>query len=237
MRTRILAALVVATTAALALAGCVPFQTPGEVTTEQRDIDDASEVVLRTSGDLEIRLGSEPSLTITTGENVLERLTSEVDDGTLVLDSRRGAFLLGGWDIDYEVTVTSLDSVVIDGSGDVTAEFGDAREVRVQINGSGGIEADGVDADEVRIGIAGSGSIEITGSTEELDVTVSGSGDVDASDLPTTTATVLVSGSGEISVDVSDRLDATVSGSGTIVYTGRAEVRSTVSGSGEIRPG
>jgi hypothetical protein len=235
MRIRITAALVVATTAALALAGCVPFQTAGETVTEQREIDDASAVVLRTSGDLDIRLGSTPSLTITTGENVLERLTNEVDDGQLVLGSQRGAFLLGGWEIDYELTVTSLESVTIDGSGDVTAEFDQAPDVRVQINGSGDIEASGIDADEVRAGIAGSGSLDLSGSTESVDVNVSGSGSVDASELGAADATVVVSGSGEVEVDASDQLDATVSGSGTIIYAGRPEVRSNVTGSGEIR--
>lgn len=237
MRVRIAATLLVATAAALALAGCVPFQSPGETTTEQREIGDANQVVLRTSGKLDIRIGSEPSLTIEAGENVLKRLTSEVDDGVLVLDSKPGAFMFGAPEIDYELTVTSLQAVTIEGSADVSAEFGDAREVRVQIDGSGDIEAEGLDTGRVQAGIAGSGSIELSGTTEQLDVNVSGSGDIDAADLRSSAAVVVVSGSGKVEVDASDTLDATVSGSGTIIYSGRPEVRTNVSGSGEVRPG
>jgi hypothetical protein len=237
MRGRIAATLLIATAAAVGLAGCLPFQSPGETRTEEREIGDASEVVLRTSGSLDIRIGSEPSLTIEAGENVLKRLTSEVDDGVLVLDSKPGAFMFGAPEIDYELTVTSLQAVTIEGSADVSAEFGGFREVRVQIDGSGDIEATGIDADAVHAGIAGSGSIELTGSTDQFDVDVSGSGDIDAADLRSNSATVVVSGSGKVEVDASDTLDATVSGSGTIVYSGRPEVRSSVSGSGEVRPG
>jgi hypothetical protein len=220
----------------LSLTACVPFVTAGDVRTETREIDDASSVVLRGSGDMRIRLGDAPSLTVTGGENVLERLTTEVEDDRLVIDLERGPIVVGARDLDFDITVTSLEAVLIAGSGDVTAEFGDADDVTLEIRGSGEIETDDLDATTVRTSISGSGSIVPSGTTGDLVVQVSGSGDVDASELRADSAQIVLSGSGEISVDASDSLDVTLSGSGTVRYAGRPEIRSSVSGSGELTP-
>jgi hypothetical protein len=224
------AGAVVITGAMLALTACVPFVSAGDRRTEDREIDDATAVVLRTAGEVTVRLGDEPALTVTGGENVLDRLVTEVDDDRLVIDTRRGPLIIGEDDLDIDVTLTSLERVVIEGSGDVTAEFGDADDVSIELRGSGEIETGELDA------ISGSGSIDTEGSTDDLVVDVSGSGDVDASGLSSQNAQVVLSGSGDVSVDVSDALDVTLSGSGTIRYSGRPEIRSSVSGSGEIEP-
>lgn len=225
------AAIVLAT-----LTACAPFVTAGETRTEDRDISDASSVVLRTGGNVDIRLGDEPSLTVTGGENVLERLTTEVEGDRLVIAIRRGPLLVGDRDLRIDVTLTSLDSVEINGSGAVTAEFGDAEDVSMQISGSGDIEADDLDASTVRAGVSGSGNVDLSGRTDSLVVEVSGSGDIDAAELEAETAQVVVSGSGNVHVNASDELDVTISGSGDVRYSGRPQVRSSVSGSGDLSP-
>ncbi|GAA1058793.1 head GIN domain-containing protein [Agromyces bracchium] len=230
------ASVVLAAGVLVALTACVPFVTAGDTRTETREIGDASSVSLRGSGDITIRLGEAPSLTVTGGENVLERLTTEVEGDELVIDMQRGPIVVGARDLVFDITLTSLESVLISGSGDVTAEFGDADDVTLEIRGSGEIETDELDASTVRASISGSGSIVPSGTTDELQVQVDGSGDVDASDLRAASARVVLSGSGEISVDASETLDVVLSGSGTVRYSGRPEIRSTVSGSGEITP-
>ena len=68
------------------LAGCgAPIVSRGEPTTEERAIGNATEVRLETSGDLTLVVGDEPSLTVTAGENVIDRLTSTMSGSTLVL--------------------------------------------------------------------------------------------------------------------------------------------------------
>jgi hypothetical protein len=230
---RRLAFAAVGATVLATLTACAPFVTAGDTRTEDRDIDDASSVVLRTGGDVDIRLGDEPALTVTGGENVLERLVTEVDDGRLVIAIRRGPIIVGDRDLRIDVTVTSLESVVIDGSGAITAEF-DADDVSMQITGSGDIEADDLAASSVRAGISGSGDIDLSGRTDSLVTEVSGSGDIDASDLEAGTAQVVVSGSGNVSVNARDELDVTISGSGNVRYSGRPQVRSSISGSGDL---
>jgi hypothetical protein len=233
---RRLAVAAIGATLLATLTACSPFVTAGETRTDERDIDDASSVVLRTGGDVDIRLGDEPSLTVVGGENVLERLVTEVADGRLVIAIRRGPLIVGDRDLQIDVTVTSLEEVVIDGSGSVSADFGDAEDVSVQITGSGEIEADDLRAASVRAGISGSGDIDLSGRTDSLVTEVSGSGDIDTSELDARTAQVVVSGSGNVSVNASDELDVTISGSGDVRYSGRPQIRSSISGSGDLGP-
>jgi hypothetical protein len=184
------------------------------MTTETPDLPDLEEVtavVLDTGGDLVIVEG-EPGLTIHAPAGVLDRLTSTIDDGVLELGQRGGPFFFGG-DVRYELSVPDLESIEVNGSGDVEA------------TASGGA---------VRISINGSGDVEITGTADSLDVEIDGSGEVDADDLPVGDAVVGISGSGDVRVYATGTLDVDISGSGTVTHRGGATVTSDISGSGSV---
>lgn len=236
--TRILAA-VTAGAALLALAGCVPIwgipgAAAGPRVDEERSIEAVEAVVLQTSGDLTVVVGDTPSLRISAPENVLERLTSDIEGDALVLGLRGPGF--GAWlgEIRYELTVPRLSEVTIEGSGDVRADFTGADDVRITIEGSGDVEATGIDAATVESVIDGSGEIDLAGTTERQTIEINGSGDVDADDLESRTARVEISGSGDVELHVTETLDAEISGSGELRHRGGAAVTGDVSGSGEI---
>ena len=119
MRTFRSAAALTAAASVLALAGCVPFVASGPMTSEERDIDAVSTVVLDTSGDLTISEG-EPSLVIHAPEGALDRLTSDVDGDTLVLGTTPGPEIVVG-EVRYDLTLPDLEAIELNGSGDVEA--------------------------------------------------------------------------------------------------------------------
>jgi len=215
------------------LAGCgAPIANPGEQTTENREIGNATEVRLEASGSLTLKVGDEPSLTVTAGENVLDRVTSRMSGDTLVLGTDRG---WGNWgSVDYTLTLPDLARVSIHGSGDVSGELGATGEVRVAVKGSGDVHLRDLDVDEVRLTIDGSGDVELEGSATRQDVQVNGSGDYDGEDLDTREAVVDIAGSGDVDVRVRDQLDASVAGSGSIRYAGDPRLNSSTDGSGSI---
>lgn len=233
---RILAPAALAAGAALVLTGCSPvdLRTGGPRATDDREIDAVESVLLRTSGDLEVLVGDTPSLTISAPRNVLDRLTSEVVDGVLVLGRRGfGPSPLG--EVRYTLTVPRITDVAIDGSGDVEADFTGADEVRVEISGSGDVSGDRIDAVSVITVIDGSGDVELEGTADESVVELSGSGDVEFDDLVARTARVVIDGSGDVEVRATDSLDIDLSGSGQVRHSGGARVTSDVSGSGSVR--
>jgi hypothetical protein len=209
MTPRILVLAVAAALTATVLTGCM--RVAGPTTSETREISDVTAVVLDTSGDVEITEG-EPSLTIHAPANVLDRLTSEVRGGVLELGRRGGPMPFGG-DIRYELTVPSLASIEINGSGDVTST---------------------VVGEALAIAISGSGDVTVSGRADSLDVEIDGSGEVDADDLEVADATVEISGSGDAELHVTGTLRVDISGSGSVTHRGGAQVDADISGSGSV---
>lgn len=231
-RTTAAAAGVVGAGLVLGLTGCVGGG--GPIVTRDIEIEDVQSVELASSGDLTVRRGDTPSLTVRAPEGTQDRLVSEVRDGVLVLDARGSFGFQDLGDVEYELVVGELQQVVITGSGDVTGTDVAGDRLRVSISGSGSVELAGVDSDEVQAAIDGSGGIELAGRTTSAVLGIDGSGDIDAEDLRAEEVDASIGGSGSIVVHAERRLDASIGGSGSVTYTGDPEVTSQVDGSGDV---
>lgn len=184
----------------------------GDRITETRAASEFHEVVLQTSGNVNIAVTGTESVSIEADDNILELLTTEVIDGRLVLGSS-GPFSTTS-PITYTITATELSMVSLGGSGNIT----------VSAVGSNTFQAY----------VSGSGNIEPSGKCTSLAVTISGSGNFQGENLTCVTGIVEISGSGNVTVNTEENLEANISGSGSIVYLGEPTVTSSVSGSGEI---
>jgi len=220
---------------AVAVGGCghwSPVSDPGAPTTQQRTIPaDAAGVELADSGSLVVEEGDSPSLTVTAGSKVISHLTSEVNDGVVVLGAE-GVRNLGT--VRYHLVLQSLESVRISGSGRATAAGASGEGLDVAIDGSGGIKVGGVDVGRVNVEIGGSGGVGLSGLCDQQTITIDGSGGYTAGGLASKTAQVTIQGSGGARVEVSDQLTVRIEGSGTVTYTGGATVQQDVSGSGRV---
>ncbi|WP_454051138.1 head GIN domain-containing protein [Cellulomonas sp. Marseille-Q8402] len=216
----------------LGLTGCVGGG--GPMVTREVEVEDVQSVDLASSGDLTVRRGDTPSLTVRAPEGTQDRLVSEVRDGVLVLDARSSFGFQDLGDVQYELVVSDLQQVVVSGSGDVTASEVVGERLRVSISGSGGVEVSGVDVEEVQAAVDGSGDIELSGRTTTAAFGIDGSGDIDAEDLRAEEVDASIGGSGEIAVHAERRLDVRIGGSGSVTYAGDPEVTSEVSGSGDV---
>lgn len=236
MTKRILIPVLAAAALGVSLTGCVPIFHPGNGSrvTDDRDIQNIESVEVRTDGDLTVTVGDTPSLTITAPKNVIDRLTSDVVDGVLVLGVKSPQFGFDMGDIDYELTVPKLSAVSIEGSSDVTADFTGADEVTIDIDGSGDVHGEGIAAKTVTTSVDGSGDIELTGTTDTQTIRIDGSADFGGADLVSRATTIDLSGSGDIEVNATETLDVDLSGSGEVRYRGGAKVQSDISGSGNV---
>lgn len=235
-RTTAVAATALGAGLVLGLSGCGTASGGGPSETRDIDIVDVSSVRLATSGELVVRRGTTPSLTVTAGERTQDRLVSEVRDGVLVLDATGGFFGSVG-DIRYELVVSGVGELVVSGSGDVSGDDVTGDDLRVLIEGSGDVDLTRVDADDVRVSVEGSGNVDLGGRSRALSVGIAGSGDVDLEDLAVQDADVSIEGSGEVALDVRSRLAVRIAGSGSVTYSGSPEVRQDIEGSGSVQPG
>lgn len=228
---RVIGALV-AVTAVLVTTGCAVGD-PGPAVTQTRALAGVTQVDLRTSGTLVITQGESASLQVTAGENVIDRLTSDVRDGSLVLSVSRSPLVRLGT-VRYDLVVPSLEGVRVSGSGGVQAAGDLGPRLTVETSGSGSVRADGLKLERLEVTISGSGSVELTGGVSRQTVQISGSGGYAAERLKSREADVRISGSGSAALTVTDSLDAEVSGSGSVTYAGGAAVSARTSGSGRI---
>lgn len=259
-RRRTVVASAVALLATLGLSACdggiqIGDGAAGPRATLEQDISAVTAVDIRASGTMRVVAGDEPSLTITAGERVLERITAVVQGETLTIDLP-GAWLNAGA-IQYELVTPALSAVTISGSADVSGELAPAGdEVAVRITGSGTVDLTGADGAEITVDIGGSGDVEladvaartvqvtidgsggvgITGTTDALDVAIPGSGSFRGEDLAAQDATVSIRGSGSAVVAAARTLDVRIAGSGDVSYLGDPEVTEDVSGSGDVGP-
>jgi hypothetical protein len=229
MKPRLAALAAAAALVAVGLTGCAPI---GPMSSATPEIGDVTAVILETGGDLTISEG-EPSLTMHAPAGILDRLTSDVENGVLVLGRRAGFVPFGLGEIRYELTVQSLDSIEIDGSGDVESTVS-GDDLAILIQGSGDVTVTGLDAGEVDLRIDGAGDVELSGDAGSIAVEIDGSGDVDTDALEVRDATVSIGGSGEVDLHVTDTLVVDISGSGTVHHRGGATVESDISGSGDV---
>ncbi len=206
---------------------------PGPTATELRPADGIHAVDLRTSGDLTITIGPTPKLSITAGRTTLRNLTSSRQDGTVVLGSRAGHNASG--DIHYELTLPTLDGLVVAGSGSAQGSVVADGPLTVAVSGSGSATLDGLAATTVTVELSGSGDIHLTGTTDTQSVKLAGSGNYVAKELISHTSDVQVDGSGNAHVNALETLDAQLSGSGNISYTGTPALTTHISGNGTIR--
>ncbi len=186
----------------------------GDMQTETRDVDNFKRVKLKGSFDIFITVGKKQSVTVTFDDNLLDRVETEVQGKTLIIDIE--GYFRSKRSCKIEITVPELEYVKLSGSGNIIIEELDQDFFEYQLSGSGEFTAEG--------------------RVKDLELQLSGSGNIDTRNLIADDVYVKISGSGGIKVYAKNSLDGIVSGSGNILYYGDPEyVNNKISGSGSIR--
>jgi hypothetical protein len=200
--------------------GCFSFldqkRGSGNVIAQERAIDqDFNGVNLVGSPTVRVTVdeSAEPKVVVTTDDNLQENVTTEIRDGVLVIDIEGNISTTKG--IRVDVTVPSLASATLTGSGDIIAE--------------------GIEADDFTAKLTGSGDIELRGTCSSASLSLTGSGDILSESLEAQTVKASVSGSGDVSLTAREAVEAKVTGSGDINISGEpAKVSRSVTGSGGV---
>jgi hypothetical protein len=230
----------------LLVAACLPFSVfvtgcdifaiegDGHVVSVTRTVAPFTEVSAESSLDVEVRQGSAFEVEVRLDRNLVDRVSTRVEDGRLVIDSDEGldSHVRGAKVI---VTMPKLDRAVLGGSGQLTIDSWDGEgPIVLVLSGSGDLGFDG-EAPEVSASLDGSGDCRLRGRAETVDLHLSGSGDLDAEELSVSRATLRLSGSGDLAANVDGPVDIDLSGSGDVEVFGRPRIeREAKSGSGDV---
>ena len=181
-----------------------------------RAVPPFSAVHLSGTSAVHITVGPERSVVVHADDNLVERVTTEVDAGVLQV-STRGDFSASS-PMYVDVSVDSLDAVTLSGTGAISVQGVDANALRVALPATG------------------TGLITVTGSAQRLSARLGGTGDLQLAELQArdAEATLAGTGTGRIAVHVTGTLRATLAGDGEILYSGSPKVIERVTGTGAI---
>jgi Putative auto-transporter adhesin, head GIN domain len=192
------------------------LQGSGVAATQTRAVPSFSGVELAGSNNVTIRVGERQSVVVKADDNLLDRVTTRVEAGNLVIGNTPGGFTAMS-PTSVEVTVPSLAAVTLSGSGNCSVS--------------------GIKTQSLTVTITGSGVVTGSGTAGQLQVSLAGSGVAQLGQLVADDVRAVVSGSGDIFVTATKSLDGSVPGSGTILYGGDPQkVTTRVTGSGAISP-
>ncbi|MCP3977968.1 MAG: DUF2807 domain-containing protein [bacterium] len=207
----------------------------GTIAAEDRTVSGFDSVLFAGEGSLEIEMGAVESLSITTDDNLLEYLQTDVRNGRLEIRTERGIDVMPSDGIEYSLTAIDLNEIRHTGVGEI--EIDDllmTPSLSLTLTGVGGLEATDLDVDELEIDHTGVGGFTLSGTAEMQEITLSGVGNFDGSDLAGVDATVNFTGVGTIVVRVSGTLDVTILGDGLVQYIGDPALTIDITGTGRV---
>ena len=191
-----------------------PAQGLGVAATERRQLAPFRSVELAGTNNVTIRVGGRQSVLVHADRNLLQRVTTVVHAGSLVIGNTPGSFSSRS-PMSVEIRMPSLSAVTLSGSGNVVAT--------------------GIKTRSLTMSLPGSGVLHATGSATQLTVTLGGSGDAQLGHLSASFVHALLRGSGRIVVNATHGLHASVPGDGVIMYYGHPTLLTrNVTGNGAI---
>jgi hypothetical protein len=186
----------------------------GVPATQTREVAPFNRVDLAGGNNVVIRVGEQQSVVVKADDNLLNRITTQVKSGTLVIGNTPGS-LKARTPMSVEVNIPSLHTLALSGSGNIMVS--------------------GIKTESLTVTLSGSGNLFGSGTATSLHITVNGAGNARFTQLVAKEVHAVLSGSGGIFVTATKSLDASVPGSGTIIYTGNPhDVTKSVTGSGAI---
>lgn len=211
---------------------CIPAE--GPQVTKELQLEEFQRLEVNLPASVQIRIADVPSITVTAPKSIFKSLKTPAGDGVLKIETSP-CISADNDEIQIELSVISLKSIVINGSGSIIMNDSLLVEkLRLKINGSGEMRLDKVITNQLDFDLNGSGKAIVKGMTEELEVQINGSGSFNGLGLLTSETEAKINGSGNAKVHATDNLSVKVLGSGRLHYKGNPQIKTNISGSGSV---
>jgi len=210
----------------------------GQMKKETREVSDFTSLSSKGSMNVQISYGNSNSVQIEADENLLPYIETTVENGRLIIQSKKKVNLKSKSKMTVYVSMTKINSLQLSGSGNIDGEgaFTNSGKTDIGISGSGNIKLKFGSFGNLDLALSGSGNMDLKGdATNNITAAVSGSGNIECSDISSNDVDAKISGSGNIKVYANKSIDAKISGSGNVFYRGSASnISSKVAGSGKV---
>lgn len=209
----------------------------GIVTTEQRSVSTTKKIKIAGNINVELTQGGSSSLTINADANLIPYIITVVEDGWLVIKSKKDVNLSSSNPITVAVEANLIEQIKIAGNGNVVAtnKIEGGEKLNIVVAGNGDVNL-AINAPSVESTISGNGNIVLEGETKNVKVTIAGNGDYKGEKLKAEQVKVSIAGTGNVDVFAAKNLDINIAGSGDVRYIGNPTISKKIAGSGSINP-
>jgi Putative auto-transporter adhesin, head GIN domain len=201
-------------TVCIALAsGCrwVGIRGNGHIQTDDRTISAFTEIDAGGAFEIEWQSGS-PALRITSDENLLSYVASNVSGDTLHLRTHEQIWPTHG----IKVVISS------------------PTRTGARIRGAVKLTAKQLIGPKFALEASGASHVSLGGNIDELLADMTGASKLDASGLQTKTAEISTTGAGHAEVAVSETLKVAITGAGKVSYSGNPTIEKHITGAGSV---
>jgi putative autotransporter adhesin-like protein len=193
--------------------GCrwVGIRGNGDIKTDDRTISAFTEIDVGGAFEIEWQNGS-PALRITTDENLLSYVESDVSGDTLHVRTQEHIWPTHG--IKVVISSPTRTGARIRGAVKLTAK---------QLTGP-----------KFALEASGASHVSLDGNIDDLLADMTGASELDASGLHTKTAEISTTGAGDAEVAVAQTLKVAITGAGKVSYSGNPTIEKHITGAGSV---
>src|SRR5437667_5313284 len=194
-------------------AGCrwVGVRGNGRIKTDDRTINAFTEIDAGGAFEIEWESGS-PSLRITTDENLLSYVESDVAGDTLRLRTHEQIWPTHG----IKVVISS------------------PTRAGARIRGAVKLTAKQLTGHKFALEASGASHVSLDGNVEELLADTTGASELEAGGLQTTAAEISTTGAADEEVAVAQTLKVAITGAGKVSYSGNPKIEKHITGAGSV---
>jgi hypothetical protein len=176
----------------LFLTSCTGIKGNGNIVSQERAASGFYGLTIDGVGNVNVHPGEDYKLEVTTDDNLQEFVLVEVKNSVLHIDTKSN---LRPTKLIIDVHLPDLQSVSINGVGNVKLSNGNASDLEISLSGVGNLDAQNYEVENVTIKQSGVGNSTVW-ATNSLNGTLSGVGNVRYKGNPT--VNVNVSGVGKV---------------------------------------
>jgi hypothetical protein len=195
-------------------AGCrwMGIRGNGHIKTDDRTVGAFAEIDAGGAFEIEWQNGS-PALQISTDENLLRYVESDVSGDTLRLRTHEQIWPTHG----IKVVISS------------------PTRTAARIRGAVRLTAKQLTGPKFALEASGASRVSLDGNVNELLADMTGASRLDASGLQTKIAEISTTGAGDVEIAVAETLKVSITGAGKVSYSGNPTIEKHIVGAGSIR--
>lgn len=223
----------VAAVSAMLLGSWFGVEGNGRIKEEARQTGEFSGVAVGGGANVDVRVGKERKVTVTTDENLLPLIETKVEGGVLHIKPTKS--LRPSKSVNIVIVTPKLDRLQASGGVKMNANVAPSDAFDIEASGGAEMNVRGIDAKKVSLELSGGVDANLFGRADQADYEASGGVDLDASELQVKVAQIDASGGVDAKLHVTESLKGDASGGVGVKVKGRPKVDVDTSGAASVR--